>query len=381
MKKNLIILTILFSLLTIHTKAQTKVFRPGTITLDVWKPNTGTWQYSDRVYNSYDNKTKNLTNRAEKAWDSSQKVWKDFTTDSFKYDSLGRQIEVVTKRWDTALLQYVNISRITDSFTKNNRIETAFNWDGSIWFPIFQDKFTMDKTTGDDTLMQHMIWNTTKWVNSVRYQKSFNSMHIPRLVLTSQWDGVKWVLTEKEKMYEDTLYVHKILDTNNTWQYVYLQRGINTFNASKLRIEREEFGSYDSVKFEPFGHKYFYYDANGNDTQQVVQEWDATVSKYINVVRITVNVQEWVGLKQDQPLTNNIEIYPNPTRDKINILTQTTGNVDVMVYDITGKIVTNKTLYHKSGLYQLDLSNQAKGVYFIKCNYGNKVVLKKICLE
>ncbi len=57
----------------------------------------------------------------------------------------------------------------------------------------------------------------------------------------------------------------------------------------------------------------------------------------------------------------DIEIFPNPTTDILNI--ELDGNFDLMIRDISGKIVAHKQIFGKEAV---DVSRWASGVYFLE---------------
>ena len=82
----------------------------------------------------------------------------------------------------------------------------------------------------------------------------------------------------------------------------------------------------------------------------------------------------------------NMNIYPNPTSDVINVqLTmnnEQTGNVAIQVFDVYGKMLeaSNVVNTHGTSLQtRIDLSRYANGVYFIKVvSEGNVLAVRKV---
>jgi len=75
-------------------------------------------------------------------------------------------------------------------------------------------------------------------------------------------------------------------------------------------------------------------------------------------------------------------IYPNPSKDIFNIKRVNTigENMNVKVYDVTGKLVRSKSNII-GGDYELDMSNISKGLYFLQVSIGNKRLVKKLVLN
>lgn len=84
-------------------------------------------------------------------------------------------------------------------------------------------------------------------------------------------------------------------------------------------------------------------------------------------------------------LDNSISIYPNPSTSglvnlKINLASVSDMTMDI--YDITGKKLRSFQLKDiRTGVYTIDLSQYANGIYMLKCSDGNSVSSKKIMLS
>jgi len=79
-----------------------------------------------------------------------------------------------------------------------------------------------------------------------------------------------------------------------------------------------------------------------------------------------------------------ISLYPNPTKDVLNVQTIFSGqkNVDYIVYNVLGQLIYEA---HDEHVYcytkQLDLSFMASGVYFMLVSNGDQKVVKRIVKE
>jgi archaellum component FlaF (FlaF/FlaG flagellin family) len=74
----------------------------------------------------------------------------------------------------------------------------------------------------------------------------------------------------------------------------------------------------------------------------------------------------------------NLTIYPNPAKDKIRILSN--SSIDkVLVYNILGKLVYESP--KKTSNLSVDISNLSKGIYFIKVFSDGFSKTKKIVKE
>jgi hypothetical protein len=78
----------------------------------------------------------------------------------------------------------------------------------------------------------------------------------------------------------------------------------------------------------------------------------------------------------------NIHIYPNPTKDLINI---SLGSIQyktalISITDISGKLITLET-YHNLSTVTIDLTGNPKGIYLIDISIDGQKQNKKICIE
>lgn len=79
-----------------------------------------------------------------------------------------------------------------------------------------------------------------------------------------------------------------------------------------------------------------------------------------------------------QDLHNNVDIYPNPSQEVLNIVYQSpidyVSLVGIEIYSVTGEKIFNK-LSSESGYslnnYQIDISSYNNGMYFIRSVYND----------
>ena len=76
------------------------------------------------------------------------------------------------------------------------------------------------------------------------------------------------------------------------------------------------------------------------------------------------------------PLFKNINIFPNPANDILNIdfVEDFTGLVDI--FDISGRVVLSNSQKEKN-ILQFDISSLAKGIYYIKLNSDKGIYIRK----
>ena len=103
----------------------------------------------------------------------------------------------------------------------------------------------------------------------------------------------------------------------------------------------------------------------------------------------TIIVQNSTGIAETQ-LQPTISVYPNPSNGKFNISLGQSEVVsgsqilkqvqhDISIYNILGEKIYQSVIANSKS--EIDLSNQTKGVYFIKIYFGETVLTKKIVIQ
>jgi hypothetical protein len=82
---------------------------------------------------------------------------------------------------------------------------------------------------------------------------------------------------------------------------------------------------------------------------------------------------------------NNLAIYPNPSRDIFNIsfTSEEVQNLKVRILNIIGEELVSENLEQFIGEYtkQIDLNNNAKGIYFLEIEMDDGIINKKLILQ
>ncbi|RLD65313.1 MAG: hypothetical protein DRI95_09025 [Bacteroidetes bacterium] len=78
---------------------------------------------------------------------------------------------------------------------------------------------------------------------------------------------------------------------------------------------------------------------------------------------------------------SHLIVYPNPSNGLFQIKAKhRSEKVSIKVRDLNGKLVYSEQLNNKN-IYTIDLSNQAKGVYLLEINVGEKMINKKLIVK
>lgn len=92
---------------------------------------------------------------------------------------------------------------------------------------------------------------------------------------------------------------------------------------------------------------------------------------------IARSMYAFASIQSETKLDLEISIYPNPTNGEFNVTGKNINQIEVM--NINGEIV--KTIKPSMGQTTIDLSNQSKGIYFVRTTTTNSISIKKISLN
>ncbi len=98
----------------------------------------------------------------------------------------------------------------------------------------------------------------------------------------------------------------------------------------------------------------------------------------------SINKAGWVaevscGTSSVNSYTENLNIYPNPTNGLFTINTGSMKNSILNIYSISGKLIYQKQI--NSNKTNVDLRNQAKGLYVVKVVSDNKLYVSKLIMK
>ena len=131
----------------------------------------------------------------------------------------------------------------------------------------------------------------------------------------------------------------------------------------------------------------------GTNTIDVI--WNIAGQDIIYVLETDVNgcmgdtISLGVTTLQSSDITENqsqqIRVYPNPSRDVFNIsfISEEKQNLKVRLVNLLGEQLISEDLKQFIGEYtkQIDLTNKAKGIYFLEIETDDGVINKKLMLQ
>jgi len=94
--------------------------------------------------------------------------------------------------------------------------------------------------------------------------------------------------------------------------------------------------------------------------------------RYLNFTDLTTGV-----LETDKAESSYIMLYPNPVNDQLQISyeTQKTGNIQIEIVDLQGKVLLQQSINCQNGTNQaiIPVSQLAKGIYLCRLQSNDKV--------
>ena len=92
-----------------------------------------------------------------------------------------------------------------------------------------------------------------------------------------------------------------------------------------------------------------------------------------------------IRLESENSTIENLTIYPNPSWDVFNIsfISEERQNLKVRLVNLIGEQLISEDLKQFIGEYtkQIDLTNKAKGIYFLEIETDDGVINKKLILQ
>ncbi|RZJ66568.1 MAG: T9SS type A sorting domain-containing protein [Flavobacterium sp.] len=78
---------------------------------------------------------------------------------------------------------------------------------------------------------------------------------------------------------------------------------------------------------------------------------------------------------------NTLKLYPNPAKGSFSIRCETSGNLDVSIFDVRGsKVLERKSIAH-SHETNVDISSLTSGIYIVKMNVNGLSVVRKLVVN
>jgi hypothetical protein len=229
----------------------------------------------------------------------------------------------------------------------------TYSWNGSSWDKQnFYTSITYDANNNMTSYIE-MQWNGSAYVNSIRVTMTYDANNNMTMELAEQWNLNTNTFVNQSKYishynnFNINLSDSSLEWTGNSWALSYLDNYVVCSNgycySNKLTLNNFSSGGYYKSKTDYFG--------------------------CLSNVGIDENGQ-----------TTSVLIYPNPCNGVFNLSVSNHDKFKIEVLNYLGENLYS-SFYNSNNAY-IDISNQPKGVYFVKITPSNSgTIVKKIILE
>lgn len=270
--------------------------------------NNNTWEEYSKTYFSYDGNN-NCIEELEKRYISSG-VWRDNWKTQYTYNAENKKLTEQQWGYDSYWEEWFDYSKTTYTYYDNGLIQEEFtekyDYDNSQWYDLAKTKYYY---LANGLLEYKEELDLQEPDNNLKYEYTYNADNQETSFFLYSWNGSDW--TRFYKVYDN-------YDTNGNQIDFYSQLLDGTWN----NFQKEEY------------------------------TWNEFATDVSNIK------------------INEVNIYPNPASDIININLDTEKIFSCEIVDIYGKIVL------KSNTKKVVISKLPASVYFIRVN--NQKVAKFI---
>jgi len=311
-----------------------------------WTGNS--WENEGNYFYTYD-ANNNRTSMMYQNWNSND--WMNIVMFSYTYDANNNQLSGLNQKWSG---EWVNVSQFVNTYDSNNNLLTELDqqwvldsWENSKLMTNFYDE---DNNTLSSVLQQN--WYVNVWKDAYLSTYSYDANNNPTSILTQSWFNNVWY---------DIRLDTRTYDSNNNTTSILEQ----TWNGYEWENFLQNLASYNAMSFiENYSFKFW------GTGQTDVTSGDST--HYF--------MQPAVGVNDLIVSEGNINVYPNPGTGKFTINSSDAIN-SVEVYNLLGKQVYSEQLSNQLSTAEIDISDFAKGIYFVKISDGKNTSTRKILVQ
>lgn len=112
----------------------------------------------------------------------------------------------------------------------------------------------------------------------------------------------------------------------------------------------------------------------------IYQDVDTTTRNFLYDLMCSGEVGQPVGINDVADVAASVRVFPNPTKEIVNVSFGEVAFKSVQLIDATGRVIENKAV--DSNIASFNRNNMASGLYFVKAMQANgNTVTKKIIFE
>ena len=275
------------------------------------------WEDKDRTYSFYSNNLKVVDSSV--FFNSSTLLWEIQSKASFVYDA-----------------------------NNNLTSETYYNWNqtNNSWDNGYKVIYT-NNTSGKPVELLGFNAGISSWDTSYRTTFTYNTNGYIIDQTTYNWDAGAHIWKTSVKL---------VYSYNTNSQLLNISRWQMNYNTGILQEVRRDGFSYDS---------------NNNNTSINTTIWNSSAwvnaEKYINYWSLhQINAI-------DEQSNHTVKVFPNPATNTIYLNYYSNKPLNVRLFDVNGKLVTDKLITGN----MLDISDLESGIYFVRLGNSVTKIIKK----
>ena len=296
----------------------------------------------------------------------------------------------------------VEVTVNNDTFSDNNKLKSSFSANQS---SVGQYVNTFGDTNPDEWISYNLGSINKLWVKTspigTKFDNAFDKAYITNsrsnysdkttaYLVSPCYDltllenpALKFDMVFDIEEDWDVLYMEYTVDSGQSWHILGNSNDPNWYNSNFLDPDRpitvgkQWTGKDLTVKEYNYNLAGFANEAN-IIFRFVFKSDDAENHQGAVIDNFVIDATAILAVNNES--LNNFKIYPNPSTAIFNIQRQSSAEMQITVYDITGKLVfTDKNILKAH--YTLDLSRVNKGLYFLRINEGNKQAARQIMIK
>jgi hypothetical protein len=313
-----------------------------------WNDNINDWKLYEKEEFTYNN---DLVSEILKSnWDNVNQSWEINSKSTYTYNSNDILTEIYLYNY---LNQWIFDKRLNYTFDANGKITEVFiyEWDDNFnTWDSWKKKSYLYNTNNQLIETIEYDWDNAQWLEEINNIYTYNTQGALEEKIMLMFDGSNWVNEYKTEM----------LNYNYTFSFEQLALPNDYTDFFNLND--------DSLLFiyMPINGNFYVWDDNINDWGNDYLYLDFYFSP-LNTGSI------------DKNDTLNFIVFPNPVDETLHISTNSAEGFKATVYDISGNIV--KTIATNDNTTSVDVSNWAKGIYFVKIQSDKGIHTHKIIVK
>lgn len=174
--------------------------------------------------------------------------------------------------------------------------------------------------------------------------------------------------------------------TNNNYVPSYKRSALYDSHLNLIEESEEEYDASTSKWLTMYGRKsLFTYDMTGNATEKIDKNYSFVDSAYVNAGKYEYS--GYISIAQGLTTNKNTleaKLFPNPSTNgsvNINLKLEQTSNLEIVLSDVSGKIISTESIYREKGMNTIKLDGLNKGMYIVSIKSESGVFRTKLLVQ